>query len=155
MANRRSRSIVLAVVLGGTGALFAPAGAEASRPDVLLITVDTLRPDALGWIGGSNSTPAIDALAASGFRFPRAVAPAPLSVVCFRARFAGRDPAEADRRNEALMEAVNGTGEAYLSHTRLRGRTVLRAAVGNIHTEERHLRRAFELLQREARRLAS
>jgi aromatic-L-amino-acid decarboxylase len=81
-------------------------------------------------------------------------APAPLSVVCFRARFAGVADEEADRRNEALMEAVNATGEAYLSHTRLRGRTVLRVAVGNIHTEERHLRRAWELLQSQARRLA-
>ncbi len=81
-------------------------------------------------------------------------APAPLSVVCFRARFAGVPDAEADRRNELLMEAVNATGEVYLSHTKLHGRTVLRVAVGNIHTEERHLRRAFELLQREASRLA-
>jgi aromatic-L-amino-acid/L-tryptophan decarboxylase len=80
-------------------------------------------------------------------------APAPLSVVCFRARFPGVPDAEADRRNEALMEAVNASGQAYLSHTKLHGRTVLRVAVGNIHTEERHLRRAFELLQGEARRL--
>jgi aromatic-L-amino-acid decarboxylase len=86
-------------------------------------------------------------------RFERS-APAPLSVVCFRGRFAGLPDAEADRRNEALMEAVNATGEAYLSHTKLGGRTVLRVAIGNIHTEERHLRRAFELLQQEARRLA-
>jgi aromatic-L-amino-acid decarboxylase len=82
-------------------------------------------------------------------------APAPLSVVCFRARFASVPVEEADRRNHALMEAVNATGEAYLSHTVLHGRTVLRVAIGNIHTEERHLRRAFDLLQREARRLAS
>jgi aromatic-L-amino-acid decarboxylase len=81
-------------------------------------------------------------------------APAPLSVVCFRARFPGVPDAEADRRNEALMEAVNAGGEVYLSHTRLHGRTVLRVAVGNIQTEERHVRRAFELLQRETQRLA-
>ena len=81
-------------------------------------------------------------------------APSPLSVVCFRARFPGREPAAADALNEALMEAVNDTGEAYLSHTRLLGRTVLRVAVGNIRTEERHLRRAWELLQEQARRLA-
>jgi aromatic-L-amino-acid decarboxylase len=49
------------------------------------------------------------------------------------------------------MEAVNATGEAYLSHTKLRGRTVLRLAVGNLRTGERHVRRAFELL-RQARR---
>jgi len=82
-------------------------------------------------------------------------APSPLSVVCFRARCAGLEPAQADARNEALMEAVNGTGETYLSHTRLNDRTVLRVAVGNIRTEERHLRRAWELLQLHSSRMAS
>jgi aromatic-L-amino-acid decarboxylase len=74
-------------------------------------------------------------------------APAPLSVVCFRARFPGVDDAEEDRRNEAIMGAVNAGGEAYLSHTRLHGRLVLRLAIGNLRTEERHVRRAWELLQ--------
>jgi aromatic-L-amino-acid decarboxylase len=77
-------------------------------------------------------------------------APAPLSVVCFRARFPGLEPAEEDRRNEAVMAAVNAGGEAYLSHTRLHGRVVLRLAVGNLRTEEKHVRRAWDLL-REAR----
>ncbi len=79
-------------------------------------------------------------------------APSPLSVVCFRARFAGSSPEEHDRRNAEMMEAVNATGEAYLSHTKLEGRTVLRLAVGNLRTEERHVRRAFELLQEAAGR---
>jgi aromatic-L-amino-acid decarboxylase len=74
-------------------------------------------------------------------------APAPFSVVCFRARYEGAAPEEVDRRNEALLDAVNASGEAYLSSTRLLGRTVLRLAVGNIRTEERHVRRAWELLQ--------
>jgi len=77
-------------------------------------------------------------------------APQPLSVVCFRARFPGVPPEEEDRRNQALMDAVNAGGEAYLSHTRLGGRTVLRLAVGNIRTEERHVRRAFDLLREAA-----
>jgi aromatic-L-amino-acid decarboxylase len=78
------------------------------------------------------------------------VAPSPFSVVSFRARFGGVAPEEEDRRNQDLMDAVNATGEAYLSHTRLGERTVLRLAIGNIRTEERHVRRAFELLRREA-----
>jgi aromatic-L-amino-acid decarboxylase len=77
-------------------------------------------------------------------------APAPFSVVCFRARDEGAAPEEVDRRNEALLDAVNASGEAYLSSTRLLGRTVLRLAVGNIRTEERHVRRAWELLQQGA-----
>jgi len=79
-------------------------------------------------------------------RFELAAA-SPLSVVCFRARFPGDSPEEEDRRNTRMMEAVNATGEAYLSHTKLKGRTVLRLAVGNLRTEERHVRRAFELVQ--------
>lgn len=83
------------------------------------------------------------------------VAPSPFSVVCFRARFPGRTPAAADRGNEALMEAVNATGEAYLSHTKLSGRIVLRLAVGNIRTEERHVRRAWDLVREAAAREAA
>ena len=79
-------------------------------------------------------------------RFELAAA-SPLSVVCFRGRFPGASPEEEDRRNTRMMEAVNATGEAYLSHTKLKGRTVLRLAVGNLRTEERHVRRAFELVQ--------
>jgi len=74
-------------------------------------------------------------------------APSPLSVVCFRARFPGAPPEEEDRLNSEVMDAVNASGEAYLSHTRLKGRTVLRLAVGNLRTEERHVRRAWRLLQ--------
>jgi aromatic-L-amino-acid decarboxylase len=80
------------------------------------------------------------------------LAPTPLSVVCFRALFAGEDEAAHDRLNDEVVEAVNATGEVFLSATRLRGRTALRLAVGNIRTEERHVRRAWELLQEAAAR---
>ncbi len=75
------------------------------------------------------------------------LAPSPLSLVCFRARFPRRSPEEEDRLNDEVVDAVNATGEAFLSPTRLRGRTVLRLAIGNIRTEERHVRRAFDLLR--------
>jgi len=78
------------------------------------------------------------------------VAPSPLSVVCFRARLPG-SPDEADRGNERIMEAVNRSGDAYLSHTRLGGRTVLRLAVGNAGTTEAHVARAWDLLREAAR----
>ncbi len=80
------------------------------------------------------------------------LAPSPFSLVCFRARFPGRSPEEEDRLNDELVEAVNATGEAFLSPTRLRGRTTLRLAIGNIRTEERHVRRAFDLLRAAAAR---
>jgi aromatic-L-amino-acid decarboxylase len=83
------------------------------------------------------------------------MAPAPFSVVCFRARFARRAPAEQDEANQRLMDGVNASGEAYMSHTRLRGRMTLRLAVGNLRSEERHVRRAWELIQQEAARLGA
>jgi aromatic-L-amino-acid decarboxylase len=73
------------------------------------------------------------------------VAASPLSVVCFRARFSGT-PEDGDRRNERVMDAVNQSGDAYLSHTRVAGRTVLRLAIGNAGTAERHVARAWALL---------
>ncbi|WP_371280511.1 sulfatase-like hydrolase/transferase [Dokdonella sp.] len=46
----------------------------------MLITIDTLRPDALGIIDASRDTPAIDALAESGRLFSSAVSPVPLTL---------------------------------------------------------------------------
>ena len=46
-----------------------------------------------------------------------------------------------------LMDAVNATGEVFLSHTRLHDRVALRIAIGHLDTAERHVRRAWELLQ--------
>ena len=68
------------------------------------------------------------------------VAPVPFSVVCFR-----REGSDED--NAALLERVNATGEAYLSHTVLDGRYVLRLAVGHHRTTEDDVRRAWDLLQ--------
>jgi aromatic-L-amino-acid/L-tryptophan decarboxylase len=68
------------------------------------------------------------------------VAPVPFSVVCFRAR--GDDPL-----NHRIIEHVNKSGDVFISHTSLNGRIVIRVAIGNLRTEERHLRRAWELLK--------
>jgi aromatic-L-amino-acid decarboxylase len=72
------------------------------------------------------------------------MAPAPFSVVCFRAAPASRSPGDLDALNERLLARVNESGEVFLSHTRLDGRFVLRLAVGNLRTEERHVSRAWE-----------
>jgi aromatic-L-amino-acid decarboxylase len=76
------------------------------------------------------------------------MAPAPFSVVCFRARPAalGSDEAALDAFNERLMEAVNRAGDVFLSHTRLGGRFVIRLAIGHIRTTEQHVRQAWDVL---------
>jgi aromatic-L-amino-acid decarboxylase len=70
-------------------------------------------------------------------------APRHFSVVCFRA------PGE-DERNRALLERVNATGEIFISHAVLNRRYVLRLAVGQMRTTEADVRRAWDVLRREA-----
>ncbi len=83
------------------------------------------------------------------------VAPVPFSLVCFRARpkIEGKTEealaARLDALNEAIMHGVNSTGELYLSHTRLADKFTLRLSVGNIRTTERHVERAWELLNQQ------
>jgi aromatic-L-amino-acid/L-tryptophan decarboxylase len=81
------------------------------------------------------------------------LAPVPFSVVCFRAR--AQQSEDADRLNERILEAVNGTGEIFISHTRLDGRYALRLAIGNLHTTESHVMRAWGLIQEHAHQLRS
>ena len=76
------------------------------------------------------------------------VAPVPFSTVCFRWRRGSDDD------NAAIMDAVNRTGEVFLSHTRLDGRFTIRLAVGNLRTEERHVGRAWQLLREAAAQIA-
>ena len=46
------------------------------------------------------------------------------------------DEAALDALNERLLDAVNASGEVFLSHTKLGGRYVLRLAIGNLRTTE-------------------
>ena len=94
-----------------------------------------------------------------------------MGVVCFR--FAGRDPApagsrpssparpavapyhaEVDRLNSDIVERINASGRAYLTQTKLRGRTVMRIGFGNVLTTEEHLRVAWDLIRETAETLS-
>jgi arylsulfatase A-like enzyme/Tfp pilus assembly protein PilF len=68
----------------------------APNPDrnVLLVTIDTLRADALGAYGGRASTPNLDALAAHGARFDFAHAHAVVTLVSHASMLTGRYPYE-------------------------------------------------------------
>jgi arylsulfatase A-like enzyme/Tfp pilus assembly protein PilF len=74
------RSVHGLVVLAAASVLCATAGCRRAAPaardptqNVLLITIDTLRADALGSYGNASaSTPVLDRLAAEGVRFERA-----------------------------------------------------------------------------------
>ncbi len=59
--------------------------------------------------------------------------------------------AEADRLCHAILDRVNASGEAFLTHTVLDGRVCIRLSIGNLRTAERHVQRAWELVQAAAR----
>ena len=100
-------------------------------------------------------------------------APVSMGVVCLR--FIGRGPAtaggrppfsarpavapyhtdrpkesELDKLNSDIVERVNASGRAYLTQTKLRGRTVMRIGLGNVLTTEEHLRNGWKIIQETA-----
>ncbi|KQJ95032.1 aromatic-L-amino-acid decarboxylase [Brachypodium distachyon] len=77
------------------------------------------------------------------------VVPRNFALVCFRIKANGAMTEEyADELTRELMERLNKTGKAYLAHTVVGGRFVLRFAVGSSLQEERHVRSAWELIKK-------
>jgi aromatic-L-amino-acid decarboxylase len=82
------------------------------------------------------------------------LAPVPLSTICFRAHWQGVEDDELlNRINEQLLQAINHTGEAFLSHTKLSGRYALRLVVSHLSTDETHVARVWEIAQEQLRLL--
>jgi aromatic-L-amino-acid decarboxylase len=72
------------------------------------------------------------------------LAPVPFALACFRA--CPQKAQDLDALNEKIMNEINASGEAYLSHTKLNGKFTLRLSVGSIRVEERHLQKTWNLL---------
>jgi len=84
--------------------------AQNGNRNVLLITIDTLRADALGCDGGPARTPAIDALAASGLRFSFAHAHAVVTLPSHASILTGLYPYQHGYRENAGYRLPAGTG---------------------------------------------
>jgi len=70
------------------------------------------------------------------------MAPVPLSLVCFRLND-GRSEEDLNRLNKAFIGRLNQTGRLLLTQTTLRGRFVIRMAIGSRNTRENHVREAW------------
>jgi len=103
LTHRVNLSIVGAtLVIGGATAglrgatvdgLMGPAQAQADRPDVLLVVIDTLRADHIGAYGHPvPTTPNLDRFAQSGLRYTKAGSPASWTLPSFGAFATGRYP---------------------------------------------------------------
>jgi len=74
-------------------------------------------------------------------------APPSLSVVCLRRRFAeAADDEEGERRNAALVGALEKSGRGLVSSTRLRGRYAIRMCILSHTTDEEAVRRVLDFL---------
>jgi aromatic-L-amino-acid decarboxylase len=85
------------------------------------------------------------------------LAPVPFSTLVFRfhpkVRF-NDDDADINTLNEKLMNAVNQTGQVFLSHTKLRGRFGIRLTIGNIKTTWEDVALAWAIIQQKAKELS-
>ncbi len=84
-----------------------------------------------------------------------AVAPVHFSTINFRVCPRNVPKEKWNAFNERLLTAVNATGEVFLSHTKLNDRYIIHLAIGNIRTAEKHIARAWELLQAEYEKLSA
>jgi arylsulfatase A-like enzyme/tetratricopeptide (TPR) repeat protein len=99
----------------------APVAQPASRPNVVLVTLDTTRADRIGTYGYALAeTPALDRLAREGVRFDDATAQSPLTAPAHAALLTGQYPGRLGVRNNAsspipesavtLAESLRGAG---------------------------------------------
>ena len=83
---------VLAAIVSAPAPL-GPIAASESPPNVVLVTLDTTRADALGCYGNPAArTAALDRVAAEGIRYARALTAAPLSLPAHCSLLTGLDP---------------------------------------------------------------
>jgi aromatic-L-amino-acid decarboxylase len=66
-----------------------------------------------------------------------------LGLLTFRFTPAGVNEAELDRLNELLLSRVNDSGYLYLTKTRVRGRLVIRFAIGQTYTTLDHVEQGW------------
>ena len=99
MPPRAGRRLLLAMaaVCAGAGLAAAPsprpsAGRTGAAPSILLITLDTTRADHVGPRAGGSLTPNLDALAARGMRYTRALTSSPLTLPAHCSLLSGLDP---------------------------------------------------------------
>jgi aromatic-L-amino-acid decarboxylase len=80
--------------------------------------------------------------------FELAIEPS-LALVCLRV-VTGDGPEADDVATRGVLERVNASGTAFLTHTTIYGRYAIRVAIGSVLTESSHVNALWELLREEA-----
>ncbi len=78
----------------------------SSKPNIVLVTVDSLRADHCGFMGyEKDTTPNLDAMAEEGLVFENAIAPGPATPESMPAIFTGQWPVEREGEPESKLRA--------------------------------------------------
>ena len=67
------------------------------------------------------------------------VAPRRLNLVCLRS-------ADGDEATQRILDQINGSGQAFLTHTRVGGHLTIRVSIGQTTTEADHVQHLWQLL---------
>jgi arylsulfatase A-like enzyme/Flp pilus assembly protein TadD len=138
--------IAVAVIIVAIGAALyfrkrpaevTPTNSIVQKPNVLLITIDTLRPDHLGAYGYTKiQTPVLDRIAQNGILFRDAVCQTPLTLVSHSSIFTGLNPNVHGVRDNAYftLSANHKTLAEYLKEN---GYTTA-AFIGSAILDRRH-----------------
>jgi len=94
-------TIVLGIACGPSSKSRADPAAPAARPDILLVTLDTTRADAIGPDARGVDTPAFNTIAARGRRFRQAYAAVPETLPSHASIMTGLYPSEHGVRENA------------------------------------------------------
>jgi choline-sulfatase len=118
LARRAAACLGVALLVVGCGGEEGPAG--TASPDVVLITIDTLRADHLGCYGDTAArTPVIDGLARQGTLFEQCQASVPVTLPSHASILTGQLPPQHGVRNNLtyeLPDEVPTLAEALARH---------------------------------------
>jgi choline-sulfatase len=168
---KRAAALIVVVALAiAAGVWWAYRSAQRARPNVLIVTIDTLRADHVGVYGSKTArTPTLDRLAAEGLRAADAIAQAPITMPSHASLFTGLyPPAHGVRDNGTaalpdsvvtLAERLSGAGyttRAFVSAVVLSRLYGLDAGFGGYDDDlwAEDAPRMFMIRERPARRTA-
>ncbi|MEP4095096.1 pyridoxal-dependent decarboxylase [Reichenbachiella sp.] len=70
-----------------------------------------------------------------------------LNVVCFRFNPGGQEESKLDELNASLVAGINASGDAYLTHTKIKGKYALRMVIGQTYVQKKHVEKAWNLIK--------
>jgi len=75
------------------------------------------------------------------------LAPVNFNVICFRYKPYGvEDDEQLNKINEDLLNKINSSGEAYLTHTKLNGKYAIRMVIAQTNVTKGHVQKTWELI---------